>query len=227
MQQLLVCTLHACCALRCEHMLFGHVVKELFVQELEQLEAGAPGGFFSGYTTKAPATAFEMPELVPPHYQKVFLRCLSFAAVCMIGTGPPVAACRDWCCPVFGIYVWQIYDARKKMANMHMNLTGVIAPLIAEDPELKAIVKAMQKDVAAAEKNENQAKLAKNVLQKLSFWQNPGKDKGGFFGDPRAFGGKVCQHMNWICCPEVRCSLIVGFPLDCSIRSPRNISTSP
>jgi len=121
--------------------------------ELEQLEAGAPGGFFSGYTTKAPATAFEMPELVPPHYQK-------------------------------------IYDARKKMANMHMNLTGVIAPLIAEDPELKAIVKAMQKDVAAAEKNENQAKLAKNVLQKLSFWQNPGKDKGGFFGDPRAFGGK-------------------------------------
>ena len=51
--------------------MFGHVVKELFVQELEQLEAGAPGGFFSGYTTKAPATAFEMPELVPPHYQKV------------------------------------------------------------------------------------------------------------------------------------------------------------
>ena len=60
----------------------------------------------------------------------------------------------------------QIFAERKAMAKEHINLTASIAPLIANDPELAAIIAAM-----AAEKPE-EAKKVKGAMQQLAAWYN-------------------------------------------------------
>merc|ERR1711966_343093 len=63
----------------------------------------------------------------------------------------------------------KIFAERKAMAKAHINLTASIAPLIANDPELKAIIAAM-----AAEKPE-EAKKVKGAIQQLAAWWNHAK----------------------------------------------------